>query len=72
MKRKCHLTVSDIRSAVMQLREANTPPNANGCYTAEVHPMSIIDMLLTYKRPKASKLYKQLRRSYEAKQEKSA
>ena len=65
------LRVSDIRKAVRKLKKNNISP-IDGFYFAQPHPMTLIDMLLTYKRPRATRLYKQMRRSYETVKETKA
>lgn len=54
------MTTREIKKIIQTLREKQHSI-ANNSFLLPTHPMSLIDMLLTYKRPKASNLYKMLK-----------
>jgi len=57
---KLKLTISDIRRAARKLKKMNVPPLGN-YYLAPVRRGAMVDLLLCYKRPRATKLYKSMR-----------
>lgn len=54
------LTIKKIRQAVRKLRKANVSPHGD-VYLAPVRRGAMVDLLLTYKRPRSTKLYRMMR-----------